>query len=491
MHPHLQINTNTSSYLSVDSNLSPHSSYPPSWNGTPVTSPTLSSTSSWSQDFPFNASSASPNSPYYMPPLSLDNLSVASGYSSTSNSPNEEMLGFSPSVPVNLIDGDFMYPMQQPQQSSFFPSNLLDAGSISFASDNLQYMGNMPSIEITPAAPNANSELNRLFGLGQRQLTPFPIPASNDHNFANLAGSISAPSINIVSSAGNNVTVPETPIIEITPPVDELSLEFLKIVNASTDGSSQANFSDQNPYGLKNTNRLDSQGTLFNGYAEQLQQADVDLQNIHLQNQYRNMISSNNGISIITSDSQLTGPTFDIYSTSPILDDFLGTTGANRTRLNSDSSSTSLSPNLYLSPSTYNDDHNRSESKKLRVSTSSTSLRRKPSLSTSPTIQPVNFKKDRRKSGSRSPNASPQLSPRHDGQEEFYCPFAQKGLCLHTSPFTRRYNLKVHMTVHEDERVKNHACRCGKSYYRHNELKRHLRTCKIVNENGSAGTQLS
>ncbi|KAJ3121348.1 hypothetical protein HK098_003762 [Nowakowskiella sp. JEL0407] len=151
-------------------------------------------------------------------------------------------------------------------------------------------------------------------------------------------------------------------------------------------------------------------------------------------------------------------------------------TGHTFSRRNSESSLSSLLDNMNLSTSSNPSMEHLNVNESLTVSSDSES-----SLGNEWMIS----NKNRRFSGSRSPSRSRNSSPRQEGTEtQYYCSYAQRGLCSHTGSFSRRYNWKMHMSVHDNDRKKTHACVCGKRYYRNNELKRHLRLCKVVHEDG-------
>ncbi|KAI8812625.1 hypothetical protein BJ742DRAFT_793069 [Cladochytrium replicatum] len=57
----------------------------------------------------------------------------------------------------------------------------------------------------------------------------------------------------------------------------------------------------------------------------------------------------------------------------------------------------------------------------------------------------------------------------------YTCPYVARGKCTR-QPFSRLYNLRVHMDVHRPERKRRFACdTCTRSYFRVNELRRHVR----------------
>ncbi|KAJ3121349.1 hypothetical protein HK098_003763 [Nowakowskiella sp. JEL0407] len=56
----------------------------------------------------------------------------------------------------------------------------------------------------------------------------------------------------------------------------------------------------------------------------------------------------------------------------------------------------------------------------------------------------------------------------------YLCPLLAEGLCTHSKPFNRVYNLRVHINSHSPERSRKFECEvCGRCYFRINELRRH------------------
>ncbi|KAI8918594.1 hypothetical protein DFJ77DRAFT_303319 [Powellomyces hirtus] len=78
--------------------------------------------------------------------------------------------------------------------------------------------------------------------------------------------------------------------------------------------------------------------------------------------------------------------------------------------------------------------------------------------------------------------SSPTKRPTSRRAKCFACP-----ICSNT--FTRAYNLREHMQVHESIRVRSHACHmCPRAYFRNADLSRHMKTRHNVSRNSTTSS---
>ncbi|KAI8809215.1 hypothetical protein BJ742DRAFT_805463 [Cladochytrium replicatum] len=97
--------------------------------------------------------------------------------------------------------------------------------------------------------------------------------------------------------------------------------------------------------------------------------------------------------------------------------------------------------------------------------------------SASPTPPPAPTRRRRRAVTKQSSiaSASSSSAAASSAPRMYTCPYVARGKCTR-QPFSRLYNLRVHMDVHRPERRRRFACdTCMRSYFRVNELRRHVR----------------